>query len=353
MIETVEIRNYQPHKHTVLEFSKGVNVIKGTSHHGKSSIWRLMKWILLNRPLGEGFRSHFAGKDENTEGHMEFDNGVVSRIKGKSKNQYEVSGHPDPLEALRSDLPKEVTEVTNMSEINLSGQDDSYFLILDSPGKVARALNNVVGLDIIDQSLTKCNSIISKSKSHKEILKKDLAVAKDKHNKLDWVNNAQVLINKLQDKLSIKDGIEEKYHNLCRLRSSIQETQKEINWAKDWLKIREPAQQLQSKIVKYRNLKEEIIYLTVHFREAKELDQSITDLKLWLEIKTGYDKLKEKVARYTLIKEKLWRLKSLYTAIDTLEIDVNSLNKHVSILNEQYNKTLKSAGVCPLCKRPW
>ena len=47
MIEAVEIINFQPHENTVLEFAPGVNVIKGQSRSGKSSIIRSLEWLFF------------------------------------------------------------------------------------------------------------------------------------------------------------------------------------------------------------------------------------------------------------------------------------------------------------------
>jgi len=91
MIETVEVENFQSHKRTVLELSPGVNVIKGRSHSGKSSIVRAIRWVLLNQPRGTHFVSHFKKKKEETSVGIAFtgDKYAIRRRNGTATNEYE------------------------------------------------------------------------------------------------------------------------------------------------------------------------------------------------------------------------------------------------------------------------
>ena len=66
LIEAIEITNFQSHANTVLEFHEGVNVIKGTSGHGKSAIIRALEWLLTNTYYGDA-KSWFADKSRSEE----------------------------------------------------------------------------------------------------------------------------------------------------------------------------------------------------------------------------------------------------------------------------------------------
>ena len=66
MITKIEIKNFQSHKHTVIDFSNGVNVIIGSSDCGKSAIIKAMRWCITNSPAGNSFRSNFASEKEPT-----------------------------------------------------------------------------------------------------------------------------------------------------------------------------------------------------------------------------------------------------------------------------------------------
>ena len=55
MIERLELFNFESHKHTVLELSHGVYIISGNSNAGKSSLFRALRFVILNQPNGDDF----------------------------------------------------------------------------------------------------------------------------------------------------------------------------------------------------------------------------------------------------------------------------------------------------------
>ena len=164
-IESIEFQNFQGHIFSTLVLDKGLNVISGRSHAGKSSIIRGVKWILENRPLGDAFRRRSAPSDQTVSAAMSFsEDSCVSRERNSEKgvNQYTISGLDEPLKAVKTDVPDEVKSVARLGPENLQSQGDKYFLIGKSPGQVASEINRVVGLDIIDKKAAKIKSKIAK-----------------------------------------------------------------------------------------------------------------------------------------------------------------------------------------------
>jgi len=148
MITEIQIGYFQAHKDSAIEFDSGVNVITGTSDAGKSSITRLIEWVVMNRPSGEEFKNWDIPKKGAVTGQIIFDDGFICKERGK-ENVYET---PEGLlKALRTDLPPEITNVTRMSEINIQSQHSPYFLIGEKPAEVTRKLNEIVGLTVIDR----------------------------------------------------------------------------------------------------------------------------------------------------------------------------------------------------------
>jgi DNA repair exonuclease SbcCD ATPase subunit len=67
MIKRIEIKNFQAHKNTEIDFDPGVNVISGASDAGKSSIFRALLWVITNRPSGDSIKNWDCKKDDTTE----------------------------------------------------------------------------------------------------------------------------------------------------------------------------------------------------------------------------------------------------------------------------------------------
>jgi len=351
LLETVEIKNYQGHEHSVLEFDKGVNVIKGPSHEGKSSIWRAIYWALMNRPLGEGFVSYFANKDDETSVALEFDNSVLIRKRSKNKNTYDVDGKE--LQAVKSDIPDEVKEASQLSEVNLSGQDDPYFLILDSPGSVAKKLNEAVGLDIIDESISKVNSIISKTNMKLKVINEEAIQVGDELESMQWMNEVEPLIHRVDVATRRKSSVLYQYNILQTLALNINQAEKSIKDKSDWLTVEKPYIELLKKIAKSRKLDERIVSLINKVHIIEHFETSINEKEEALRIEDAYIKLSLKVTQRKQLASKVRQLKQLCKRIEATKITLNSANKHVTNLESLHDIKLKSTGACPLCKRAW
>jgi exonuclease SbcC len=351
MLETAEIKYYQRHEHSILEFDKGLNVIKGTSHSGKSSIWRALNWALQNRPLGEGFRSYFAPKGSLTSTGLEFNDAVIFRNKSDKENSYLVNGKE--LKAIKSDLPDEVLEASQMNEVNLQGQDDPYFLILDSPGSVARKLNEAVGLDIIDESMSKVNSIVSKANLALKIIDEDIFKAENDLESLAWIDEVGPKILKVQQGLQKKEWTNNRLYHLNKKMEEIRDCEDRIKEYSYWLKVEDHYINLMWKFEKREKLRVDIGRLKYLIMQVTEYSKAVERDKEWLSVEDKYVQLSQKVTRRQQLLVRIRQLKSVCKRIDEAEIVVNSANKHVRNLQSKYDSLLKSTNACPLCGRAW
>lgn len=152
MIKSLTLRNFQSHKKTKLEFTPGINWIVGSSDSGKSAIMRSLRWNWFNKPTGFSFRSYWAEKDK-TEVEVEHTDGsVIKRIRGTSDNKYEVNG--SPLISFGNDAPELVAETADVNDLNIQQQGDAPFLLSMNAPEVARFLNGVANLTVIDDAHT-------------------------------------------------------------------------------------------------------------------------------------------------------------------------------------------------------
>jgi len=202
MITEIEGVGFQGYDDFMISLSPGVNVIVGPSDTGKSSILRLLTWIFKNRPRGDGFRNTRLKKKDSVIGSVGFDNGEwVSREKG-TKNQYTISTFNDPLKALRTDVPTEVSEITKIKDVNLQSQHPSeqYFMLTESPGQVAKLFNKVAGLTIMDDALKEINTSVRANKAECDSINKRIEKKTEQVENLNWVIEAQEMIDDLLEK---------------------------------------------------------------------------------------------------------------------------------------------------------
>ena len=156
MIDKLILKNFQAHKHTEIEFGPGCNCLVGESDEGKTSIIRALYWASQNKPSGGDFISDFSKKGECSS-TIVVDGNEVTRFKNKTKNEYIVNGQA--FKALgKGGVPDEVKNILQLDELNFQNQMDSPFLLSSSSGEVARYLNDIVNLNVIDESLKKVNA---------------------------------------------------------------------------------------------------------------------------------------------------------------------------------------------------
>lgn len=155
MLKRLTVRNFQCHTALDQELSPGVNVFVGKSGAGKSAgVVRPMRLLAFNRPLGESYRRW--GSDE-TEVLVELDDGrEVSRTKGDKDNLYRLG--EEEFRSFGQQPPEAVREALNLGEINFQFQHDPLFLLSMRAPELSRTLNEVAGLDQIDEAFSRVNS---------------------------------------------------------------------------------------------------------------------------------------------------------------------------------------------------
>jgi len=159
MIEKIEIHNFQSHKATVLELDAKVNTLQGNSDCGKSAVLRALQWLIFN-PAGDYFISDWARKGKTQTAPCDvivYANGhKIVRRRDKDFNGYYLDD--EMFEATRNTVPKKISDILNLGEVNVQRQLDPPFLLSMSAGEVSRYINNLVNLTRIDTWTSAANS---------------------------------------------------------------------------------------------------------------------------------------------------------------------------------------------------
>lgn len=155
MISGLHVQNFQSHRVSTLELYPGVNAIIGESDSGKTALIRALSWALTNRPLGDEFRSDWGG---DTRVRVDLADDIsVTRSKQGKKNAYILAGEgvdDQEFEALRGEVPEQIARALDIGPLGVQRQLDAPFLLSETPGEVARRLNQSVNLDAIDRALS-------------------------------------------------------------------------------------------------------------------------------------------------------------------------------------------------------
>lgn len=188
IIKHVEIKNFQSHEYTIVEFKDGLNTIIGESNSGKTSILRAIRWCIDNDPKGSDFIT--TGRDDCSV-TVVFDDGTsITRKRTRTDaGSYEVLGktiQPDgtvsqwtqTYKGFANNIPIDIVNIHQMPKINLTkdicthlnmmSQLDGPFLVTESPQVKAAIIGRLTGTQIIDLGIKETNkTILSNSKTIK------------------------------------------------------------------------------------------------------------------------------------------------------------------------------------------
>ena len=233
MLQTIQIHNFQSHENSQLDLSPGINTLVGDSDCGKSAVMRAILWAITNSPQGDAYVSDWTKtpKGKQMAGAATYVAVDTNPQKGRGKfsvvrkrspefNGYEVFDGSDntQFEALRTDVPREVSQCFNIGPVNIQRQMDPPFLIASTPGEAARFINQLVNLTDIDEAQTEINSLGRSCSADLRAATASLEKAEDLVKGMEWVDRLQELAESLA---GLEARINEGRHKVRDLQTSL------------------------------------------------------------------------------------------------------------------------------------
>ena len=347
VIESIEGANWENFPYFDIEFSPGTNTIIGKSNTGKSSIIRALNWVLENRPRGTSFFPHNVKKPE-TEIAVNFEEGKnVIRKRNSSDNYYDIDGQH--YSALRTDVPQEVRDTTNITDINVQVQKDVHFFLTETPGRRAKKLNEVANLEEMDYAIEIINSTISSIDSEFKFTNAELKKHEEKKRGLEWVKDAIAADEELEEIRKSIQEVTKIYHDIDNVYDSIlflnDMMDKNIFNKKAWkytneaLNIDDQLWEVEQKITKIEEITESIGKL-----KSKEKGISLpTPLQI--------EELGAITAEIRGIEQRQEAISRAADYLAKLEKVLTVKNNNVQAFQDEFDKLLEENGVCPLCGR--
>lgn len=182
MLTEIHLTNFQAHRDRRLTFVPNVNLITGKTNSGKSSVFRAIQWLVEHKPI-TGLQTF---DEPHTEVTIASERGEVTRFKHPSEGYgYRVAGQT--FVACATKQPSEVQATLGLSEINLQGQHDAPFLLTLSPGQMAKELNRIVDLSIIDKANAMAASNATRTKGELSAMETIAEKQKAELDQIAWV----------------------------------------------------------------------------------------------------------------------------------------------------------------------
>ena len=356
MIKEIEVKGFQAYKKKVtIKLSKGVNFVFGGSTTGKSSLVRSIRWGFQNRPQGDRFRNRRLGDKEAVYFKAKFsNNSEIKRIKSPSENLYKIKGIKDPLQALRTDVPEEVTKVTRMKEINFQGQhpNEQYYLLTDSPGQVAKVFNEVAGLGIVDKTIANVNSRKRAANASIKVYDVEIKEALEEIADTDWVPEALKEGKVLEKKSKELEALNKQIKILSTAIEELEDIDAQLAKGYDGLDeaisdlyaLNDKLQARNTSIGKFQvlnNLVNEAIDTDKKLELYSDIENAICELisiESWLE------------SNISDTDNKLTEINSMLRSINEVDHEIKDLDDYINKAQKVFNNLLKTQE-CPMCGR--
>lgn len=351
MIKSLALVNMQAHKETFMDFSSGMNVIAGPSDRGKSTIIRSIEWNRTNRPPGETYRNWYTDVSETMATEITLWDGssvAISREDGKTSYLL-ITDQEYTFKAIKTDVPEEILEALNLSDYNVQSQHEKYFLLQDTAGEVARQLNELVGLDIIDTAYKNLNSRIRKSTEDIETFKK---MRDDTEKTLEgYANLAEIekLIVNIERSHGIMQAKTALRNDLAKVKTSIEEIKTKRSEITTIISAEDRVVDLLARIDKLNVLTKKRSSLASLSVSLKEIKKDREEDAVWLSLEKPCQSLLDRIAHLAELKKKRADLADIKTKLVNIRNQKLATDTNVSTQTTKYLELLTKAGICPTC----
>lgn len=337
MIDKVLLENFQCHERLSLKFDAGITTIVGASDEGKSAILRALRWVFFNQPRGDDFVRWGA---KWVRVRVKLDGRTLIRQRCGGENLYKLDDQE--YRAFGTGVPEQIKELLRLSEYNFQGQHDPPFLVGLSAPELARQLNRLVDLDVIDTVMSKLESRIRKSKCEEDIVcsrlrdaecrEQSTRYALELDEQLKQLESSEVQIAKLKNRVFCLSGlirvISDNLYRLGGLKELLEETRRLV--------------QLGDSIGHYQSRVERLGDLLANIDQLQRKAQiRVPNLQKLTELAT---QCKDLAARWS-------HLSDLVTGIKRLQEDFKSNLTALQVARELIREETK--GVCPVCGSKW
>jgi len=347
MIRKLEIRNFQSHRNTVLEFCSGLNMIIGKTDAGKTSILRALRWNIWNRPTGDRFRSCWGGNTEVTITTSE-DNVISRSKKGSSGNFYHLNGLS--LEAFKTEVPKEVSDVLNMSEINFQSQFEQPFLLTKTPGEIALHFNKIAHIDMINTATSKVNSWIQNLNQTLSYKEGELTQQEEKLKAYEEIDKQLVQLEVLEEK---EKQWKEEIKSLSKLTSLIQSIKEIEQQFEEISKITSLEGKVNAILAKYDAVSEvekDRQKLLQIVKDIVSIQEQTAELDKYISLEDSVTVILNKYEEINQLKKEVKDLNKIIIQIEQTKMEIQDLKEFIQIHQDDFDREMPDK--CPLCGAP-
>lgn len=318
MLKQLQIVCYQSHENTILNFHPGVNCIIGESQAGKTAVLRSLHLLKNNRPSTFRFHSDFSKKRITSVKAVTSKDEEVKIIKSKKETKYTLTtdGKVERWRKLNRKVPDRVTDVLNLTDLNIQWQFDNPFLISTSGGEIARVINEKTKIDEADgwiKILNKKINILKNTKGSEEVeIENNLTELKGLSD-LPILNR---LLNRLTTIDRKVDKLDKEYIQIDSILANIEDIENKIKEQRRYLKA-------ERYVIKIETIDKKIETLLIEKELIDKVKQCEVDISFATKDKEKY------ITKYVKLLKKVKKCPTCFSPVGTK--DIKRITDEISI----------------------
>lgn len=359
MILSLHLVNFEIHEDTLIEFVSGVNVIRGTTGQGKTSIRRALTYVVFSKPV-QG-RPYDKSKDSYVTLRC---SGIPAITRGrtggkKGKNYYKidsklVSGEEqDPLKAFKRTVPPEIAQMLDMSEVNIQEQFKEYYLLQNTAGQVAKTIHKLLGMDLVDKTARVANSAIAAQGKLLQSRKTQIENIHTDIKKYEYVESLEKELDDLETAIQDYEELEARHHNLTTLLERCKILQQRIAATKVPELVEKNARALVADILEFNTKQEESEGVHEAVKAIDQITKRQRELAEWLQVEAEASKLKNEIIDLQTQEVQSQRLERLIVQLQENQTETDNICKVISYNTKELAALKKKLKICPVCKKPF
>lgn len=333
MLSRMKIEGFQAHDSLDVTFDPLITTIVGPSDVGKSSILRALRWCSLNKPRGDGFiRNGF----KRMKVRIKMDDATVRRERGGNENVYALGSQE--YRAFSNDVPPAIQQQLNLSDINFSSQHDMPFWFDLSPPEVARQLNKIVDLNLIDEVAVKIAQLIRSVRAEANVVEKRIAEAEAEFQSLSYVPEVDADLTVVEEQEEQHQKLSGRLRLLDELIEDLSSTEKaieqggcQVERASEVMGLGEKAQSIETRASR-------LVQLIDRIRETEQSSRTAVPDTSVLEQWLGTAEETE---------NKIKSLEKLIAQVKSAVVDLEEETRSLGLARAEFEKELD--GRCPVC----
>lgn len=338
----IEVTNFQKWKHLNIDFTDGVNCIIAPTDSGKSAIIRAILWVVFNKNYKNiRHKDNSNNVSDETSVKLTIENNseiyIVERYISDKVSCYKLNG--EEFKALNKKVPEKIQQLFSMSDINVQTQFEPPFLITSTSGDVSKLINEMIGLEEMDDMSQKVNTDVKaclneekELETNKAAVEKQMASFASLSDFESIYKNASVIYSKLLES-------DQKHSKINLNTNRIKIINTDLAQVNSKLKSENMVQVLNNNYSKFIENDEQIKKLQNVTKMLERKNIEIPDTTVVSEKYNKLSKISETIISISLLTSKIKKLN------ETMKKCTESLNN--------FEKELDSVKVCPTCGRSW